>query len=122
MLFCSYAPPRPLDTLIENFWLYQGYSSPVVKERILPDGTFKLVFNLQHDELRIYDPWQPVRFQRFSGALLSRPSGAPFVTDSAEEASILGVNFKLGGALPVLGPSSSEPGARHVSLDDIWGP
>ncbi len=121
LLFRSYVPPPPLNAFIENFWLYQGYASPHLKERILPDGTSKLVFNLQHNELRIYDPWRPDRVERFAGALLSRPSGAPFVTDSAEEASVLGVNFKLGGAFPVLGPSSSEPGAGHANLDDICG-
>jgi AraC-like DNA-binding protein len=121
LLFRSYVPSPPLDSFIENFWLYQVYASPHLKERILPDGTSKLVFNLQHNELRIYDPWQPDRFARFSGALLSRPSGAPFATDSAEEASVLGVNFKLGGAFPILGPSSSEPGTGHANLDDLWG-
>jgi AraC-like DNA-binding protein len=121
LLFRSYAPSPPLDRFIENFWLYQGYASPHLKERILPGGTSKLVFNLQHDELRIYDAWQSNRFERFQGALLSRPSGVPFVTDSAEEASVLGVNFKLGGAFPVLGPSSSEAGGGHASLDDLWG-
>jgi hypothetical protein len=52
---------------------------------------------------------------------VSRPSAAPFVTDSAEEACVLGVNFKIGGALPFLGYIASEPGACHVDLADIWG-
>jgi hypothetical protein len=52
LLFRSYTPAPPLDRFIENFW-YQGYSSPHLKERILQDGTFKTVFNLQHDEFRV---------------------------------------------------------------------
>lgn len=47
MLFRTYVPAPPLDRFIEDFWCYQGYASPHLKERILPDGTFKLVFNLQ---------------------------------------------------------------------------
>jgi Domain of unknown function (DUF6597) len=121
LLFRSYTPASPLDRFIDNFWYYQGYSSPHVKERILQDGTFKTVFNLQHDEFRIYDPWQPIHCRRYSGAIVSRPSAVPFVTDSAEEACVLGVNFKIGGALPFLGYIASEPGASHVDLADIWG-
>ena len=60
MLFRSYTPAPPLDRFIEHFWSSQGYSSPHLEERILQDGTFKTVFNLQHDEFRIQDPWQPI--------------------------------------------------------------
>jgi AraC-like DNA-binding protein len=122
MLFRSYRPGPPLSDFVENFWLYEGYTSPYPKERIPPDGTFKLVFNLEDDALRIYDPWQPARCTRFSGALVSRPYARPFVTDASEEASILGVNFRLGGALALLGRSAAERGGAHVDLADVWGP
>jgi AraC-like DNA-binding protein len=121
VFFSLYQPAPPLDSYVENFWWYNGYTSPHLKERILPDGTFKAVFNLQHDEFRIYDGWQPTKVRRFSGAIVSRPSGAPFVTDSAEEACVLGVNFRIGGALPLLGYAAVEPGTCHVDLQDIWG-
>lgn len=121
MLFRSYTPAPPLDRFIENFWLYRGYTSPHLKERILQDGTFKAVFNLKQDEFRIYDPWRLSEFKRYSGAIVSRPSGTPFATDSAEEAHVLGVNFRIGGALPFLGLLASEVGESHVDLADIWG-
>jgi AraC-like DNA-binding protein len=121
LFFQSYTPSPPLDHFIENFWCYQGYSSPHLKERILQDATFKTVFNLQQDKFRIYDPWQPIRYRQYSGAIVSRPSSIPFVTDSSEEACVLGVNFKIGGALPFLGYIASEAGACHVDLADVWG-
>ena len=121
LLFRSYTPTSPLDRFIDNFWLYRGYTSPHLKERILQDGTFKVVFNLDQDEFRIYDPWRPSELKRYSGAMVSRPSGIPFVTDSAEEAHVLGVNFRIGGALPFLGYIASEVGGSHVDLADIWG-
>jgi AraC-like DNA-binding protein len=119
--FRSHTPAAPLDRFIENFWWYRGYASPHLKERILQDGTFKAVFNLEQDEFRIYDPWQPGEFNRYSGAIVSRPSGVPFVTDSAEEAYVLGVNFRIGGALPFFGCFASEAGGSHVDLANIWG-
>jgi hypothetical protein len=43
----------------------------LLKTDILQDGTFKTVFNLQPDEFRIYDPWQPIHYRRYSGAIVS---------------------------------------------------
>jgi AraC-like DNA-binding protein len=128
LFFRSYTPASPLNRFIENFWLYRGYTSRRPKERILQDGSFKAVFNLAQDEFRIYDCGQPSgqpiglsACKKYSGAIVSRPSGIPFVTDSVEEAHVLGVNFRIGGALPFLGLLGSEAGDSHVDLADIWG-
>ena len=59
MLRLSYAPVSPLLDFVEDFWLYDGYTQPHFKERILPSGTIELVINLRDDELRIYDAAQP---------------------------------------------------------------
>lgn len=121
-MFSSYRPGPPLRQFIHNFWCYEGYASPFPRERIFPDGTFKVVFNLQDDEFRIYDAREDACVRQFTGAMVSRPSAEPFVTDSTEESSILGVNFRLGGALPFLGVASCEPGGSHVDLSDVCGP
>jgi AraC-like DNA-binding protein len=121
-LFSSYRPGPPLRQFVHNFWCYEGYASPFPRERIFPDGTFKVVFNLQDDEFRIYDARQDGCARKFTGAMVSRPSAEPFVTDSIEESSVLGINFRLGGALPFLGLASCEPGESHVNLRDVCGP
>ena len=121
MVFRVYTPAAPLNRFVKNFWLYRGYRSPHRRERILQDATFKTVFNLDQDEFRIYDAWRPDTFSRYSGALVSRPSAVPFVTDSTEEAHILGVNFTLTGALPLLGFAANAEGPCHVELKEIWG-
>jgi hypothetical protein len=48
------------------------------------------------DELRIYKAEAPSRCHRFSGAIVSGPYSGFFVTDTAEEASVMGVHFKQG--------------------------
>jgi AraC-like DNA-binding protein len=120
-LFRTHVPAAPLDRFIENFWLYRGYGSPHPRERILQDGSFKMVFNLAQDEFRIYDAWQLDRCVRHGGAIVSRPSGVPFVTDSTEEAHVLGVNFRVGGALPFLGRAAGEITGTHIELGELWG-
>src|SRR5262245_31044666 len=108
--------------MIDDFWLYEDYAGEHSRERILPSGTFEMVFNLQEDELRIYGPSDQDRCRRFSGALISGPYAGPFMSDTKEEAAILGVHFKPGGASAVLGLPASELTNTHVDLTAIWGP
>jgi AraC-like DNA-binding protein len=121
MLHLSYAPAPPLLDFVEDIWLYDGYTPPHSRERILPSGTIELVVNLREDELRIYGAAQPERCSRFSGALVSGAYGGFFVSDSAEEASIMGVHFRPGGAFPFLGLPAGELADAHVDLETLWG-
>lgn len=122
MFFRSYKPHAPLSDFIENMWAYSGFESPRLKERIFPSGTFELVFNLHHDGIRIYDGVLSDKCQDCSGAIGSGPYGGFFVTDTAEEVSVVGVRFKPGGAFPFLGPLAGELADRHVDLRALWGP
>ena len=121
MRFRSHKPNRPLSDFVENFWLCDGYTPPHLRERILPAGTFELVFNLRDEELRVYTARDPDRCSRFPGMVVAGPYGGYFVTDRAEDASVMGVHFKPGGAFPFLGPAADELLDTHVSLQDIWG-
>lgn len=121
MLHLYYTPVSPLLDFVDDFWLYDGYTQPHFKEHILPSGTIELVINLRDDELRIYDTAQPECYNRFSGALVSGAYGGFFVIDTAEEASIMGVHFKPGGAFPFLGLPAGELADVHVNLETLWG-
>jgi AraC-like DNA-binding protein len=121
MLFRLYRPGPPLSNFIENFWVYDGYASPHLRERIFPSGTFELVFNLREDKLRIYRGPQLDQMSHFSGAIVSGPYGSFFGSDTAEEASVMGVHFKPGGAFPFLGLAANELADFHINLRDIWG-
>jgi len=121
MLFRSHTPAPPLSDFIENLWLYDGYESPNLKERIFPSGTFELVFNLRDDQLRIYKASKPDQCAYFSGAIVSGPYNGFFVTDTEEEASVMGVHFKPGGAFPFLGILADELADSHINLESLWG-
>jgi len=90
-------------------------------ERIFPTGTFELVFSLDKDELRIYEDNKSTLCSRYSGALVSGPYDGFFVTDRAEDASVVGVHFRPGGAFPFLGLSAYELANTHIDLAAIWG-
>jgi len=122
MLYRSYIPASPLADLIEDFWLYDDYRPRHLRDRILPSGTVELVINLRQNELRIYDRTRPGSCERFSGAIVSGTYAGFFVIDTAEEASLLGVHFKPGGALPFFDLPVSELVGTHVDLEVLWGP
>lgn len=121
MVFHSYRPPGPLSAFVDHLWIYSGFESPRLKERIFPNGTFELVFNLRDDKIRIYQSTRPSECIRLSGGIVSGPYAGFFVTDTALEASVMGVHFKPGGALPFLGFAANELADTHIDLQTIWG-
>lgn len=122
MLYRFIKPSPPLSDYVENFWLYEGYAPPQLRDRILPSGTIELVINLLDDELRVYTTGTPERCNRFSGAMVSGAYGSYFVIDTLQEASLLGVHFRRGGAFPFFGLPSCELADAHVNLETLWGP
>src|SRR5690242_10800034 len=108
MFFHSYKPAALLSDFVENLWVYNGFAAPRLRERIFPSGTFELVFNLHSDEIRIYKGSQANECVRLSGAIVSGPYAGFFVTDTALEASVVGVHFKPGGAFRFLGVAANE--------------
>jgi AraC-like DNA-binding protein len=122
MIFRRHIPAAPLSDFVEDLWLYENYTADHhLKERILPSGTIEMVFNLQDDELRIYDPERIDRYRRYSGALVSGTYGRCFVTDTAEEKSIMGVHFRPAGAFPFLGVAADDLAGVHLDLETLWG-
>lgn len=121
MLHRTYIPAAPLGDFVHDFWLYDDYVPGHLKDRILPSGTIELVINLREDEFRIYHPGRPERCERFPGALVSGAYGRVFLIDTAEDASVIGVHFRPGGACSFLGLPAGELADTHVNLETLWG-
>lgn len=100
MLFRRHLPSNGLSAFVADLWLYRGCEGAHSHERILPSGTFEMVFNLREDQLRIYPNSDTANCRVFSGAVVSGPYAGTFLSDKAEEASLLGVHFRPGGASP----------------------
>jgi AraC-like DNA-binding protein len=120
MFLRTYTPGPPLDEYIDRFWLVSDTPSHP-RERILPSGTVELVVNLTGDEIRIYDPSQPHRTRRYPGAVVSGPYSTFFLIDPLVHASTIGVHFRPGRAVPVLGGPVREIADAHVDLESVWG-
>ncbi|MCE9674028.1 helix-turn-helix domain-containing protein [Myxococcus stipitatus] len=120
MLYTSHAPMAPLADFVEYYWSL-GDVPAHARERIVPSGTLELVVNLHEDEIRVYDPVDPTRCRRFSGAVVSGAYRSYFVIDTREHTSIVGVHFRPGGARAALGLPPGELADTHVDLETLWG-
>jgi AraC-like DNA-binding protein len=54
--------------------------------------------------------------------VVSGPYAGAFLSDTAEEAALLGIHFRPGGAWPILGVPADEFTNLHVDLQALWGP
>ena len=87
-------PPRPpLDRCITVLWVCRQSSQTRRLERVLPTGTAQLIVNLAEDETRNYDPSDPSRCERGSGAVIAGPSARYGIIDTDEQAHVVGACF-----------------------------
>jgi len=121
MRFYHYTPAPPLSDYVELLWLYEDYTQPHEKERLLPDGSMELVINLSEDRVRVYDPNDAARFHTLHGAIVVGAHSEYFVIDTAQQHSVMGAHFKPGGAFPFFDPPAGELHNMLASLGDLWG-
>jgi AraC-like DNA-binding protein len=112
-------PPTPaLTSIVEYVWASQGAPAHA-RERVVPTGTLELFVSLVDVQGRIHDA--AGRDRSFSGAGVAGAYRRPFMFDTREDASVVGVHFRPGHAGVVLGVPPGELMDRHVDLEDIWG-
>ncbi len=114
-------PAPPLDAFVVKIWSFEGYAPAHGFERLMPDGSGQIVFNLAEDRSRVYDPGDHSRIQSLPGSIVAGPHSRFFVIDTIEQCSTIGVHFRPGGLFPFFGMPASELHDRHVALDALWG-
>lgn len=112
MFYQVLRPSPPLAGVIEKLWLREGPAPPHAFDRVLPAGREELIINLMDGELRCYhDDGTP--HGRTSGPLFAGLHRGGYVIDTRQQAAIMGVHFKPGGAWRLLGiPAQELSGAR----------
>jgi len=121
MTLRMHRPGPPLDRFIECFWHNEGDQAPHRRERLLPNGSFALLFNLGGDRLRRFADDADREGQALSGAAICGVQTSYAVRDTSRPRTVLGVHFRPGGAAPLLGLPASLLTDRHAALDDFWG-
>jgi AraC-like DNA-binding protein len=94
-----------LPSVVECIWHYEAAAVVRGHEHVLPDARFQIVLNLAAGK----------------GVVCGLRS-QHVVIDTAQITSLMGVVFRPGGALGLLGASALEFCDRSVALDLVWGP
>jgi hypothetical protein len=81
----------------------------------------ELVINLREDKVRMYDRRDIGQCQSFPGAIVIGANSEFFVIDTAEQAAVIGVHFKPGGAFPFFKLPAGELRNEYVALETLWG-
>jgi AraC-like DNA-binding protein len=97
-------PAFPLSSVVECIWHHEGAAVVRGREHVLPDGRFQIVLNLAAGK----------------GAVCGLRS-QHVVIDTAQITSLMGVVFRPGGAVGLLGASALEFCDRSVAIDLVWG-
>jgi len=120
MGYWSHTPAAPLCRYVGSLWLCADGYRPHGKERVLPSGEMQLIVNLQEDRLRVYDREDIGRCETFGGALVTGARSEYGVIDTAEQAYIMGVQFRPGGAFPFFRLPAGELWNTQAPLDALW--
>src|ERR1700753_1617415 len=121
MLSYRYKPKAPLDRFVEVIWVMEAPASPHSKERLLPDGSVELVFDLGSGRFPIFTNDALARRELFRDSVVCGPHSQPFGIDTSHGTNVAGVHFKPGGAYPFLKLPFGELHNQHASLDAFWG-
>jgi AraC-like DNA-binding protein len=119
MQYVRYSPGPPLDAFVDYLWSLSDAPAHA-KELIMPSGTLELVINLAEDEIRVYGTIDSAVAHRFAGSVVSGAFDRPFIVDTQEHASVVGVHFKQGGAAAFLSTPAHQLASTHVALADVW--
>jgi AraC-like DNA-binding protein len=122
MLSYRYKPGPPLDRFVEVIWVMQAPAAPHSKERLLPDGSVELVFDLgSSGRFPIFTNDALSHRELFRDSVVCGPHSQPFGIDTSTGTNVAGVHFKPGGAYPFLKLPFGELHNQHVGLDTFWG-
>jgi AraC-like DNA-binding protein len=116
-----YKPSPPLDRFIEVIWVMETPATPHSKERLLPDGSVELVFDLGSGCFPIFTNETLTQQQSFRDSVVCGPHSQAFGIDTSKGTNVAGVHFKPGGAYPFLKLPSGELHNAHFGLDAFWG-
>jgi AraC-like DNA-binding protein len=121
MSFDVRVPGLPLSPYVAMIWHCQGYDAPHAFERVLPGGTVQLLLPLADEPLRAYEQQDIARFESYRGPLVCGARSEFAVVDAASQRSMMGVQFRVGGAALLLAFPVGDLHNQHLSLDAVWG-
>lgn len=109
--------PRALEPFVGSIAYYENTFTHS-RERVLPTGRAQLLVNLRDDRLSVHECGGE---RQVGGIGLSGVWPAPTLVDPADQAAVICVAFRPGGAYPFFAAPQSATAGQLVGLEDLWG-
>ena len=109
-----------LAHLVDQRWRHRAPACDGV-ERRLPDSSVVLLLNLDADRLSWAPPSGDPAWRRVSGAAIAAPLVGPVLLDRVEQRDLVGIELRVGAALPLFGLPASALAEPLVALEDVMG-
>ncbi len=121
-LYLQRVPAPPLNLFIASLWFCRRPPEPLRLERVLPNASPQIIFNLNEDRTRTYLPEAGFRCQTTSsGAVFSGLRPRYSIIDTLEQEHAAGIAFRPGGPLAFFPLPAHELPAADVPLSLLWG-
>lgn len=113
-------PPPPLVRYVDHFWILEQFPAART-ERLVPDGTAELIFNLGIEQRLYHDLHPESGYRTFRESWLSGSRRIPITIGSPGPSCLIGVHFRPCGAFAFFTQPMTEFSDRVTDLDAIWG-
>lgn len=111
-------PGPRLSEWVARLWYVADDREGRVRERLLPRGTVELVIELGPERASIVEPSQLIDVDPVS---VVGASSRPFVLERPNRCETIGVTFRPGGAIALLGIAADELNGSQLPLGLLWG-
>lgn len=114
-------PAPPLDQLVESIVYFSGYAPAHVREKLIPDGAIEIIVDLGERSKKLYANETDETAVDFRRAWISGMRSRPIIIEAQQQASLLIIRFRPGGAMPFLRFASEGIADLVSSLEDVLG-
>jgi AraC-like DNA-binding protein len=121
-MIITHRPLAPLAAYVDAIWFVSRESLPHTRERGLPTGRVDIVIPLLQDSIVRFEDVDSSDARNFRGAVVSGAHDRFVVRGMGGASSVIGVNFKPGGAAIFFGGALRLFYNQTLLLDDVWGP
>ena len=111
----------PLDRFVEQVTCFSGSTPNHHREKLLPDGAIELIVDLGQTSKKLYAGDRDERFVDYSRAWISGMHRKPVVIEAQQQASLLVIRFRPGGAYAFMRDAGEGITGAVVPLCDLLG-
>lgn len=119
MFVTVHRPASPLDLLVETVTFFSGYMPPHQREKIIPDGAIQIIIDLHDRPKRKFETERGATGRSFARSWISGMQMSPVIIEAQQNASLLIIRFRPGGARPFLGFASEGLNGEVEPFEDV---